>query len=205
MTSGPSKVYIIRHGEKLGLPDTTDHAADPNFANTGPHLSARGSARATALPSLFTPRTQELSVALEPADSSFTAKYSRVGFAGMGPRLVPPDIVIAAKSSAHSYRPVETATPTAASLGLEAETEYDTSESVKLAQHVRTHDRCTGKVVLICWHHTQIPDLARALGLADPLPWPGTVFDRLWLLDYRTDPPGFTDCPQALLFGDSTT
>ena len=43
----PSLVMIIRHGEKPG-----DPAED---TSGGKHLSALGSARAAALPSLFTP------------------------------------------------------------------------------------------------------------------------------------------------------
>ena len=42
----PSLVIIIRHGEKAGDPS--------NDAKGGPDLSIRGSARAAALPSLFT-------------------------------------------------------------------------------------------------------------------------------------------------------
>src|SRR6476619_5993310 len=43
----PSKVMIIRHGEKLGDPVSDDDG--------GKHLSLQGSARAAALPSLFLP------------------------------------------------------------------------------------------------------------------------------------------------------
>ena len=43
----PSAVMIIRHGEKPGDPS--------NDNDGGPNLSILGSARAAALPSLFTP------------------------------------------------------------------------------------------------------------------------------------------------------
>jgi len=34
---------------------------------------------------------------------------------------------------------------------------------------------------LICWHHGNIPAMARALGIKDaPTPWPEMQFDRVW-------------------------
>ena len=45
-SSGPQTIHLVRHGEKLG-----DASSDKDG---GPDLSVRGSARAAALPSLFT-------------------------------------------------------------------------------------------------------------------------------------------------------
>jgi hypothetical protein len=203
--SGPSKVYLIRHAEKLGLPDVPNDAEDPNHAHTGAHLSARGSARAAALAALFTPVTKELAAAIHAEEDGFRVRYERIGYAGMAPRFAPPDFVFAAASTAHSRRPVETVLPLAASLGLAVNHDFADEDGERLAHALRTEPRYRGRIVLICWRHKQLPGLAQALGLGDPPPCPGTVFDRLWLLDYRSAPAAFTDCPQALLFGDSPT
>jgi hypothetical protein len=60
-------------------------------------------------------------------------------------------------------------------------------------------------VVLICWHHGNIPNLAIALGIPKPPPWPGSVFDRVWQLTYTAGKPVLQDLPQQLLYGDSSS
>jgi hypothetical protein len=209
MAKGPRRVYLIRHAEKLGLSDVADDAEDPNWPNTGPDLSARGSARAAALPALFTPVTQELACAITEtrtgAEQGCALAYRRIGYAGMAPRFVPPDVIVAAAASTHSNRPVETVTPVAASLGLPVRSPFKDKRYADLANALRTDPGYDGKIVLICWHHGHLAALAGELGVTGLAPWPGTVFDRLWLLDYAGTPPAFTDCPQALLFGDSAS
>ncbi len=59
--------------------------------------------------------------------------------------------------------------------------------------------------MLICWHHSKIPDLAQALGVASSPPWPVTVFDRVWEIDYSGGSTQLQDHPQQLLYGDSAT
>jgi len=61
-----------------------------------------------------------------------------------------------------------------------------------------------GKTVLICWHHGNIPALARALGIKDaPTPWPEMQFDRVWRITFADGVAALTDLPQRLLPGDS--
>jgi hypothetical protein len=61
-----------------------------------------------------------------------------------------------------------------------------------------------GKTVLICWHHGNIPALARALGIKDaPAPWPEMQFDRVWRITFADGAPALAELPQRLLPGDS--
>ena len=60
-------------------------------------------------------------------------------------------------------------------------------------------------MVLVCWHHGTIQSLAEARGATGVNPWQGTVFDRVWEIDYTQNPPQFTDHPQSLLFYDAAT
>lgn len=80
---------------------------------------------------------------------------------------------------------------------------YSNKHYGKVAHDVR-HDY-PGQVVLICWHHGTIQSLAEALGATGVSPWKGTVFDRVWEIDYTQTPPLFTDHPQSLLFDDAAT
>src|SRR5262245_55288779 len=166
----PAQVLIVRHGEKLGNP------ADE--VNGGPDLSVRGSARAAALTSLFAPadyRTSELSCALATARPDFTGHYIPVGIAGSQPRFATPDFIFATKESHHSNRPVETITPLRSALGLGDDYynhKHSDDDYAQVASDILTHPKYEGKVVLICWHHGKIPDLATALGAAAPSTWP---------------------------------
>lgn len=82
---------------------------------------------------------------------------------------------------------------------------YRKDEVDPLAQEILTEPRYQGRMVLICWEHTQIPNIAKALGAKDvPDHWPGKAYDRLWILTYHDDGQvTFQDLPQRLLFGDS--
>lgn len=62
-----------------------------------------------------------------------------------------------------------------------------------------------GKIVLICWHHANIPDVAKALGVSKPPKWDGKVFDRVWKITYPKGQATLNDLPQMLLFGDSNS
>jgi hypothetical protein len=65
-------------------------------------------------------------------------------------------------------------------------------------------------VVLLCWEHHHIPDLARAIPTVDattiPTVWPDDRFDVVWT--FTLNPTGryvFGQVPQQLLPGDTDT
>ena len=73
-----------------------------------------------------------------------------------------------------------------------------------LAQDILTSPQFVGKLLIICWHHGNIPALAKALGIVDPpKSWPDAVFDRVWRIQYGDGGPTLSNLPQRLLFGDS--
>ena len=199
MASGPTVIYVIRHGEKLGDPS--------NDSEGGKHLSMRGSARAAVLPSLFVAATPQLSCELTSAKDGYDAHYVAQSVSGSAPRFLAPDFLFATKKSAHSNRPIETITPLAAALQLPISPghEFPDAKHGDIAKPILNDATYAGKVVLICWHHGTIPDLAAKLGVKQQLSWKGKVFDRVWQIAYNTNPPTFTDQPQQLLFGDATT
>jgi hypothetical protein len=66
------------------------------------------------------------------------------------------------------------------------------------------------KLVIICWHHGNIPQLAAALGVTamqmetapEYMPkrkWNSAVFDRFWILDFASQPSvRFQSVPQNI-------
>jgi hypothetical protein len=198
-TSLPSQILIVRHGEKLGTASSDK--------NGGPDLSMQGSARAAALPSLFAPATPPLGCDLATATSSFTGTYKAVKISGSKPRFSTPDFIFATQTSAHSNRPIETITPTATALSLSIDNSYpDSSTGIQeLVNAINSGSQYAGKVVLICWHHGNIPALAKALGISKPPKWNGTVFDRVWEITYsKKGKAALKNHPQKLLYGDSS-
>ncbi len=121
------------------------------------------------------------------------------------------DALFAAQASKHSNRPVETITPLSTALGLAIDSSIADGDYATLATKILSDARYGGKVLLVCWHHGNIPALAQSLGGQPPqTPWPGDVFDRVWQIDY---PPGASspsglpvkNIAQQLLFGDQSS
>jgi hypothetical protein len=195
---GPSQVMIVRHGEKLG-----DSSSDKDG---GPNLSTRGSARAAALPQLFAPAQSSCGCAWSIGNSQgFTGSYVPVQIQGAAPRFSTPAFLFATQASNSSNRPVETITPLSAALNLTYDDKHADGDYAKVANDILTDSKYTGKVVLVCWHHGNIPNLATALGIKNPPAWPGSVFDRVWVISYSNGTPALADDAQMLLYGDSSS
>jgi hypothetical protein len=215
----PDLVMIIRHGEKPG---------DPNNDNDGgPNLSILGSARAAALPSLFTPNPtsspanlSELACDLTAgAESQFSGAYGDSMIQAGASRFPTPNFLFATAPSNSSSRPIETITPTAQALqflnnnpGLTINQCFgnDTSGIQGLKSEILQKPAIYGgQVVLIAWHHGTIPALTEAFGVpASQLPWtkwPGTVFDLVFYITWPSNQAQLTVYAQQLLFGDTAT
>src|SRR5262249_36365134 len=116
-----------------------------------------------------------------------------------------PDFIFAARDSKSSHRPFETVAVLAEKLGLPINSTYHNEDFARMVREIFENPRYAGKTILICWHHSTIPELTRQLGGANsPDSWKGHVFDRVWQLTY--DDKGkvmFLDRPQQLLPKDS--
>jgi len=101
------------------------------------------------------------------------------------------DHLFATTDSSSSHRPVLTVEPTAKALGLAIDSRFNDNQFSDLALELQS--RPAGTNMLICWHHGEIPQLLKALGV-DPkklLPkgkWPDAEFD--WLIELRYDENG---------------
>ncbi len=105
----------------------------------------------------------------------------------------------------HSRRPFETLAPLATHLKLPIQETYAAEDYKALAKHILNQPAYEGKTVVICWVHTYLPDLAKALGVkSKPGAWKDKAFDRVWLITFRGNKASLTDLPQKLLPGDST-
>ena len=110
---------------------------------------------------------------------------------GQPPPPKQPDFLYASKKSGNSNRPVETVIPLSVALRIEINKQYASKDPAMVAADILTN--CAGKVVLVCWHHSTIPDLANELMKHYPdnngkdktnLTWPDDVFDQIWQITY---------------------
>jgi hypothetical protein len=123
--------------------------------------------------------------------------------AGVRPDLPTPQFIFATHLSKHSNRPVETVTPLATALHLTIDNTILNDDYAALAS-ILLSGKYAGKVVLVSWHHGNIPQLATTLGTQPPYTsWPDTQFDRIWHIDYKDGKATLRDLPQHLLPGDS--
>jgi hypothetical protein len=207
---------IIRHGEKPGNP--------ANDGDGGPDLSILGSARAAALPSLFTPSPASMpltpptpmqpSCCVAPDKDHFTGKYVSSGLPALPPLFPVPNFLFATQQSGTkddpgSNRPYETITPLSEALQLSINNNYSNNDYADVVTEILTTNpaKYANQVVLICWHHGNIPKLVEAFGVpASELPfpkWPATVFDLVCQITWSGTQAGLTIGYQQLLFGDS--
>ena len=191
----PNQILIIRHGEKVGDPKKDDDG--------GRHLSVRGSARAAALPSLFSLAIPQLSCKFHAHAESFVGEYRQIPLKGTAPRFPTPNHIFATERSKHSNRPLETILPLATALNLPVyDSLKDDDAGIKKLVNAVLNE-FPGQIVLICWHHGKIPEIAKALGIAKPPKWDGKLFDRVWEITFPKGKAALKDLPQMLLYGDS--
>jgi hypothetical protein len=120
------------------------------------------------------------------------------------PRLLHPDFIFAADTSKHSNRPIETITPTARALNLPLNHDFQDKDTAEISKELLS-GKYAGKVVVICWRHSEIPALAAALGVADaPAKWDPDVFDQIWEIQWVGGKAQLTTMPEELLPGDAT-
>jgi hypothetical protein len=148
-------------------------------------LSWQGFYRAAVLPQLFLPPVLP-------------------GVSGATRTLLPkPDFLFATSPSKHSNRPFETILPLSSALNLPISNEVANDDFAQLAQTLLS-GKYAGKIVLVAWHHGNLPKFAAALGATSPYgKWPETQFDRIWRIDFVDGKATLSDLPQSLLPTDS--
>ena len=101
-----------------------------------------------------------------------------------------PDFIFATANSKHSSRPLETVLPLSQAIGVPVDQTYADQDYGALALTLRQSEKYQNKLVLICWHHGNIPSLLNALGAlpgsyADP--WPNATFNVIIKLTIEND------------------
>jgi broad specificity phosphatase PhoE len=175
-------VADAQEGPKNSVVLIIRHAED---AGHGHGLSARGAERAEAYKDYF---------------QNFTIDSKR---------REPNDVLVAADSK-QSHRPRLTVTPFAKAAQLPIDSRFGNKQPADLAAELRANHQ--GKVILVCWHHGQIPAVLRALGAAPETlvpngKWPKDVYDWVIMASFDENghliPDSTKRISEHLLQGDS--
>ncbi|HEY0798933.1 MAG TPA: hypothetical protein VGD50_07270, partial [Candidatus Baltobacteraceae bacterium] len=104
-----------------------------------------------------------------------------------------------------SNRPIETITPLSQRLALPLNTNHTKGEESQLVEDAKAQNG----VVLICWQHERIANIANAIlgNTRAPQHWPSSRFDVVWIfkLDKSSGRYALRQIPQQLLSGDDDT
>jgi hypothetical protein len=180
-----TKIMVIRHAEKPSN-SPPPYGVTAEGEREKESLTVRGWQRAGALVSFFAP-----------ANGSFK-----------DPLLAEPQFLYASKPTKRngSRRPIETIMPLAEKLAIRINSHFSKDEPEEMLEEAFL---CSG-VVLICWQHEFIPEIANhILGnkTTAPQDWPEDRFDMVWVFtrDSASGHYSFKQVPQNLLMGDWAT
>jgi phosphohistidine phosphatase SixA len=98
-----------------------------------------------------------------------------------------PNFLLASALSKHSARPIETITPLSEKIGVTIDSTIADQDYPVLAEEILNDAKYEGSLVMVCWHHGNIPGLALALGAAGkdiPNPWNPSIFNLILNLRY---------------------
>lgn len=148
----------------------------------GNELSQQGWERAKALPSLFENR------------SEFQQFGRPVALYAMTP----------AKPGG-SIRAIQTLKFVSEKLKVTINSEFTRDQVAELVKDISNNKNFENKMIVICWEHTVLIDIAKELGVENSLDWPSIQYDRVWLLTYSKDNKliKFENLPEKLLPTDS--
>jgi hypothetical protein len=110
----------------------------------------------------------------------------------------------AKKHETSSVRPIETVRPLADALHLTINDKFARDDFKSMVKEIMHADEYNDRTVVICWEHKVIPEIAAACGVSDPPTDFKDVYDRTWIITFRSNQtPRFQDLPQELMFRDS--
>ncbi len=103
-----------------------------------------------------------------------------------------PQFLFATAISKHSMRPIETLTPLSKKIGVAIDSTYADQDYGALANQLLSDPRyaAAGMLIVVCWHHGNIPSMARALRAGPgsfPDPWDSHVFNEILAFAYAGD------------------
>lgn len=120
----------------------------------------------------------------------------------------------APKNEDSSVRSIQTVTPLARAIGVKIDDRFTRGQTNKIVRDLMEDPAYDGRMVLICWQHKNLVEIAQNLAAYNASPaavsalipdfWPDETFDRAWILDLRNGKvSAFKNIPQRLLPGDS--
>ena len=113
-----------------------------------------------------------------------------------------PVAVYAAKDTTQTGLTVK---PLATKMSISLSDKFSYNQVQPLVNDILTNPDYEGKMVLVCWSHEEIPQIASLLGAKKaPAKWSDNSYDRVWMVNFDDKSVAtFKNLPQKLLYGDS--
>lgn len=155
------------------------HGEKPDVGN---ELSAEGWKRAQLLPTLFVNR----------------AEFKTYGLPASLYAMAP-------KKADGSVRAIQTLKYVSDQFNIPIETQFTRDQVSELVNNIKNDKNLDGKMIVICWEHKVLIDIAAGLGFPQLNSWPSEQFDRVWMLNFTENgkPLNYLDLAEKLLPGDS--
>jgi phosphohistidine phosphatase SixA len=105
-----------------------------------------------------------------------------------------PDFLFATACSKHSNRPHQTLKPLSKAIDVPIDNTFAEQDYSALAYKLTSKPRFVGKLVVVCWHHGNIPPFAHAKARSGdyPHPWGRLVFNLILQFDFKRSTPRVT-------------
>ncbi len=148
----------------------------------GDELSEQGWQRARALPSLFLNRPE------------FQKYGAPVALYAMSPEKVK-----------GSVRAIQTLKYVSQLFHLPLDTRFTRDQVDELINNIKSDKNFDGKMIVVCWEHKVLVQIAQKLGLSNKYDWKSEIYDRVWELNFSNSEElsSFVNRPQRLLPTDS--
>ena len=102
-----------------------------------------------------------------------------------------PDFIFASAITRHSARPYETMVPLSKTIGVPIDATVADNDYGVIAKLLRKKRRYADALVVVCWHHGQIPPMMHYFGAeleSYPNPWDRDIFDLILRLKFGGRP-----------------
>ena len=112
----------------------------------------------------------------------------------------------APKHEDSSARSIQSVTPLENALKITIDTRFTRGQTNKIVRDLMENPAYDGRMVLVCWQHTNLVEIAQNLAeynnsprVSIPQLWPDETYDRVWILDLKNGQVvSFKNIPQNL-------
>lgn len=102
-------------------------------------------------------------------------------------------------------RPEETMKPLADALGMKLNKTYSRDKATTCARDILKNRKYDSKMVIVCFEHNALGEIAQELGVKYDTDWSKHVWDQVWIIDFIDGEVSMKKIAQKLMYGDASS